>query len=451
MFSDSSTGDRIPVMSADYGFRSGAGRLYGDSYGAVPRSIFELSMSNFKKELMAMRRSIRMDEFSEISEARGGNDSFLRKTTDNALAGLRAQLARLDTWLEDENVLKSLDQPKNALREQLSDEQWDILQRLKTLQLDDHKVAQAEREREAENGKVEAPLIVRWTYNSLCWMLDVLYAGRPVQRFWVLETVARIPYFSYISMLHLYESLGWWRAGAEVRKVHFAEEWNELHHLQIMESLGGDQLWVDRFVAEHAAVFYYWALMVMYALSPSSSYALSELIEHHATDTYTVFAEQNKEILKTIPPPLVALNYYKSGDLYMFDSLCTEWYVIAYYCKGLAGVRLVLCFFLSLSLSLSLFPSPSLSLICPVPLKVRRVAKAPRLQQPVRRVCQHPRRRDRTYQNDVRSEDQHAERRRLRWRCREDQYHCRVECLGRERVGRLVVIDGEVKHMKRRK
>ena len=28
-----------------------------------------------------------------------------------------------------------------------------------------------------------------------------------------------MPYSSYISMLHLYESLGWWRAGAELRRV----------------------------------------------------------------------------------------------------------------------------------------------------------------------------------------------------------------------------------------
>ncbi len=47
-----------------------------------------------------------------------------------------------------------------------------------------------------------------------------------LQKFWVLETVARIPYFAYISILHLYESLGFWRAGAELRKIHFAEEWN---------------------------------------------------------------------------------------------------------------------------------------------------------------------------------------------------------------------------------
>lgn len=49
-------------------------------------------------------------------------------------------------------------------------------------------------------------------------------------RFWVLETVARIPYMAYISILHLYETIGFWRAGAELRKVHFAEEWNEMHH-----------------------------------------------------------------------------------------------------------------------------------------------------------------------------------------------------------------------------
>lgn len=54
---------------------------------------------------------------------------------------------------------------------------------------------------------------------SLCYVLDIVYDKRPIQRFWFLEVVARMPYFSYISMLHLYESLGWWRAGAALRKV----------------------------------------------------------------------------------------------------------------------------------------------------------------------------------------------------------------------------------------
>jgi hypothetical protein len=86
-------------------------------------------------------------------------------------------------------------------------------------------------------------LQVAYTYISILRLTVVpcryFLFGRPIQRFWVLETVARIPYFAYISILHLYESLGFWRAGAELRKVHFAEEWNELHHLQVNRGGGG--------------------------------------------------------------------------------------------------------------------------------------------------------------------------------------------------------------------
>tara|TARA_B100000787_G_scaffold168230_1_gene156594 strand:+ start:1216 stop:1395 length:180 start_codon:yes stop_codon:yes gene_type:complete len=53
--------------------------------------------------------------------------------------------------------------------------------------------------------------------------------------------VARIPYFGYNTMIFLYETLGWWRRSAKLKKTHFQEEWNEFHHLLIMESLGGDQ------------------------------------------------------------------------------------------------------------------------------------------------------------------------------------------------------------------
>lgn len=35
-------GSVIKVMACDYGFRSGAGRLYEDHYGEVPKSIFQL-------------------------------------------------------------------------------------------------------------------------------------------------------------------------------------------------------------------------------------------------------------------------------------------------------------------------------------------------------------------------------------------------------------------------
>lgn len=101
--------------------------------------------------------------------------------------------------------------------------------KLNKLTLDAKKVGKIEEERFAKSPP-NAPWYILGPYYGLCWMLDFIYEGRPIQRFWVLEEVARMPYFAYISMLHLYESFGWWRAGAALRKVHFAEEWNELHH-----------------------------------------------------------------------------------------------------------------------------------------------------------------------------------------------------------------------------
>lgn len=148
--------------------------------------------------------------------------------------------------------------------------------------------------------------------------MDGLFDGRPVQRFWFLETIARIPYFSYVSMLHLYESFGWFRA-VELRKVHAAEDWNELHHLLIMESLGGNSKWSDRFLGYHVALFYYWHLIAVYLWSPRIAYQFMELLEAHAVDTYTTFVNENRQRLAQLPAPNVALSYYKTGDLYLFD------------------------------------------------------------------------------------------------------------------------------------
>lgn len=53
-----------------------------------------------------------------------------------------------------------------------------------------------------------------------------------------------------------------------------------------MESLGGDQLWIDRFMAQHAAIVYYWILVLLFVVSPQLAYNFSELIEAHAVDTY---------------------------------------------------------------------------------------------------------------------------------------------------------------------
>ena len=98
-------------------------------------------------------------------------------------------------------------------------------------------------ERERSRGPIVAPFIIKIPYLVLCYLLDVVFEGRYVfSRFFLLETVARMPYMSYITMLHLYETLGFWRRSSDIKRIHFAEEWNEFHHLLIMESLGGDQV-----------------------------------------------------------------------------------------------------------------------------------------------------------------------------------------------------------------
>lgn len=160
--------------------------------------------------------------------------------------------------------------------------------------------------------------MIRFLVGVLVFVIDKLYRDRPYQRFYVLETVARVPYFSFLSVLHLYETLGLWRK-ADWLKVHFAESWNELHHLLIMESLGGNKHWSDRFLAQTTALVYYWVVVALYMVSPRTAYYFMQLVEEHAHHTYDTFVREHEAELKAQPAPLVAIKYYRDGDLYMFD------------------------------------------------------------------------------------------------------------------------------------
>jgi len=54
-------------------------------------------------------------------------------------------------------------------------------------------------------------------------------------------------------------------------------------------------------------------------MSPKWAYYFMQLVEQHAADTYSQFVEENRALLKSLPPPEVAVEYYRDGDLYMFD------------------------------------------------------------------------------------------------------------------------------------
>jgi len=136
--------------------------------------------------------------------------------------------------------------------------------------------------------------MIRLLVNFLEALLNTFYRGRDrvFARFFVLETVARVPYFAYTSVLHLYETMGWWRK-SDWLKLHFAESWNELHHLLIAESLGGNDRWYDRYIARIGGLVYYWIVVLVYMISARSAYNFMQQVEEHAYHTRTYALTKN--------------------------------------------------------------------------------------------------------------------------------------------------------------
>ena len=125
-------------------------------------------------------------------------------------------------------------------------------------------------------------------------ILDYLYRGRHFQRFWVLEEIARAPYFAFLSVLHFRESMG--LRGPEhihLMKQHFEQSVNETEHLEYMESRGGNLYFIDRFIAKHLVLIYYWSNVVYYWVAPRLAYHLSYEVEIHAAETYAKFLALN--------------------------------------------------------------------------------------------------------------------------------------------------------------
>jgi ubiquinol oxidase len=188
--------------------------------------------------------------------------------------------------------------------------------RMSRLTLDDKEIWYRESLRENEK---DTPLLMYMIYIFVCKSLDVVYSNRPIQRFWFLETVARMPYFSYYAMLHMYETFGWWRISVDLRKQHAEEEYNETNHLLIMEILGGNRYYYDRFLAAHSAVVYYMILMTLFFFSPNVSYKFSELLENHAVDTYEQFIKENEKLLKRLPVPILINEKLEQNHESLYD------------------------------------------------------------------------------------------------------------------------------------
>lgn len=141
--------------------------------------------------------------------------------------------------------------------------------------------------------------------------IDFLYRGRDIQRFWVLETIARVPYFSFLSVLHLKESLGLSKnSHIYLMKEHFDQTINETEHLIEMESRGGSNHWYDRFIAYHLVLIYYWILVGYYLAAPGAAYHLNAGIELHATETYLNYLWEHPEDEKIASIAVDEMNHY---------------------------------------------------------------------------------------------------------------------------------------------
>ena len=78
-------------------------------------------------------------------------------------------------------------------------------------------------------------------------------------------------------------------------KEHFYQALNETEHLEEMERRGGDAYWIDRFVAKHLVLFYFWSMVGYYLVDPVNAYDINMKIERHAYETYVKYSAWHPE------------------------------------------------------------------------------------------------------------------------------------------------------------
>ena len=67
-------------------------------------------------------------------------------------------------------------------------------------------------------------VLIDTVYEVICFLYPVTGSDRDFARFYVLETVARVPYFAYLSVMHLRETFGDREPeNLERQRTHYAE------------------------------------------------------------------------------------------------------------------------------------------------------------------------------------------------------------------------------------
>lgn len=135
--------------------------------------------------------------------------------------------------------------------------------------------------------------------------MDLAYGrARTLEKFRVLELVARVPYqawenVAYVAVTHTARRPGFARRVFDTVRISRWEQDNEQWHLLILEELtdGGASLGFVRrqIIPQVLAFVYYWLSWVLFIVRPPWSYRLNADFEDHAEHEYACLVAEHPE------------------------------------------------------------------------------------------------------------------------------------------------------------
>lgn len=133
--------------------------------------------------------------------------------------------------------------------------------------------------------------------------MDAVYGrARTLEKFRVLELVARVPYqawenVAYVAVTHTARRPGFARRVFDTVRVSRWEQDNEQWHLLIVEELtdgaASQGLLKRQLVPQLLAVTYYWLSWGLFVIRPMWSYRLNADFEDHAEHEYALAVQEN--------------------------------------------------------------------------------------------------------------------------------------------------------------
>ncbi len=168
---------------------------------------------------------------------------------------------------------------------------------------------------------------------ALFAVMDLVYGKqRTLEKFRVLEVVARVPYqawesVAYVAMTHTSKNPDFARRVYERVRIARVEQDNEQWHLLILEELTRHhrRSWLKgRIIPQILAVSYYQLSWILFVARPKWSYQLNADFEDHAAHEYALLVQEHPE-WETAP-----FESQFQGEFGAYDSLADMFRQIGY-------------------------------------------------------------------------------------------------------------------------